>query len=236
MSPKSKSQEAASQKLECGFCKKEFRTERTLHVHLCTTKQRYLNRDEKQSRDAFRLYARFYEANKIGKKERTFDDFARSTYYASFMKVAKYIADIQAIRPTEFVEFLVKSNLSIKDWTNPKVYETYVREVMKNETPDVAVARNIELMQAWAASTGNDWSDFFRLIAPAQATLWITLGRISPWVLYISISSGELFKRLSPEQVEIISPYIDPKFWEIKLKRHQAEVDLYRSILDEAGV
>lgn len=239
-SPKKTVPKRASAKAEpefkCGFCDKVLKTERAFLVHACAIKKRDLERDEKHVRYALQIYRKFYDANYRNQREKTWTDFIQSKFYNDFVKVGRYIQEINAINAPQFVDFLVKSGLPIAKWTSPVVYETFVRELAKQESPDAAVERNILLMQQWASDTGNHWTDFFRKVSPAQATLWIKTGRISPWVLYLTRSSQELFARLSPEQINIVSKYVDPDFWEVRMRRHKEEVDFLKTVFDEAGV
>lgn len=192
-------------------------------------------REETHVRYAFMIFKKFHEINHRG-KEKTWPDFINSKFYNDFVKVGRYIRDINAINAIQFVDFLVRSGLPITKWIAPSVYETFVRELTKRESPDAAVQRNILLMQQWANDTGNHWTEFFRKINPAQATMWIMGGRISPWVLYLAPSAESLFNRFSEEQINIVSKYIEPEFWEVRMKSHQDEVEFLRQVFEDAGV
>jgi hypothetical protein len=218
----------------CGFCGKVFSHERTLQVHMCSIKERDLARDEKYPRMGFRVFYRFFVFTT--KKTKTWDEFIRSRYYNDFYRVGKYIVEINAVNTPQFIDFLIRSTLPIKQWIDPVVYETYVRELNKKENVEAAVERNILLMQQWASQTENHWTDFFRKVSPAQATMWIKAGRISPWVIYITDSAAGLFERMSPEQLNMVKGYLDPSFWEIKIRNHKEDTDRIRMILEEAGV
>jgi hypothetical protein len=234
-SPSSRKKPSADPVFGCGFCKKEFKRENSLVVHMCPIKQRDLHREDKASRMAFRVWLRYYEVA-MKQTNKTWDDFIRSQFYNDFLKVGKHINEINAVNTAAFIDFLIRSGIPLNRWTHEAVYETYIRELTKKETPDAAIERCISLMQQWAGSTGEHWSDFFRMVSPAQATLWIKSGRLSPWVIYISGSSSLLFNRMSPEQLAMVKGYLDPSFWSIKIDRHSDEVDFFRQVLDEAGV
>lgn len=201
---------------------------------MCSIKERDLRKEDKVSRMGFRVFSRFYEFST--RKPKSWDEYIRSRYYNDFYRVGKYIIDINAVNTPQFIEFLIRSTLPMRDWTSPAVYETYIRELNKKESPEAAVERNIFLMQQWATETGNHWTEFFREISPAQATMWIRSGRISPWVLYITTSAAGLFDRMSPEQLDMVRGYLDPNFWEVKLRKHQEDVEYLRTVLEEAGV
>lgn len=218
----------------CPYCKKEFQSETPLIKHMCAKKDRELEKDEKHIRMAYQVYAQFYRLNQ--KQEKSWGDFRDSRYYNDFVKVGRYIIDTNPINVGLFIDFLVKSGRPVLDWTKQSMYELYIRETIKKETPCAAVERNILLMQQWATTTGNDWSDFFRMIAPAQATMWIKSGRISPWVLYICESAEELMVRMSPEQIGMIQSNLDPDFWNLKMDKYPDDVKFLRETFKEAGL
>jgi hypothetical protein len=224
------------EKFKCDFCKKIFARESTLFAHMCDKKYRSLNRDEKYVKLGFMVYCRFYELSYQSSKPRTYDHFMESRFYTSFTKFGRYLLHINAINPTEFIDFVIKAGLPINRWESSMVYETYIRELNKKETASAAVERNILLMQQWATDTNEPWCDFFRKISPSLATLYIRSGRISPWVLYTASSSGALLDRLSNEQHDLIKDYVDPKFWKIKFERHRDDVSFLKQLLEEAGV
>lgn len=220
---------------ECGFCGKVLKTEANLIAHMCEKKQRWLNKDDKTTRTAFQVYKAFFEFNYKQKKSVTMEEFLSSRYYGDFMKVGRHILNVNAINPKMFIEFLIKSGLPITQWSSQAVYETYVRELAKKETPEAAVERNLLLMEQWAKQSGEVLTDFFRNVSPALATTWIQSGRISPWVLYAAPSAEDLFARMSEEQLDLVARNIDPKFWGAKFDKHAEDVENIRAVLLGSG-
>lgn len=220
---------------KCEFCKAEFTRESVLLVHMCEKKRRWLWRDEKYIRIGFMAYQKFYELCMYSKKEKTYKDFMNSKQFNSFAKFGKYLVDINAVKPEKFVEFVIKANIKVNDWTADWVYETWVRELAKKEQPDEAVKRNILLMEQWARETGDEWYNFFRNISTTLATQWIRTGRISPWVLYTSVG-GQLIDRMTDEQLNMIKDFINPTFWKQKIAQYKDDLKYYDKILKEAGL
>jgi hypothetical protein len=166
-----------------------------------------------------------------------FEEFARSTLYGAFVRFGRYVGEINAISPHLFVDFLLKAEVKIDRWCNASVYETYLRELNKIESPDAAVERNILLMQAWANERPErHWTNFFREVEPALAAQWIKSGRVSPWVLMVAASAADLLTRMSDEQIGVVNTAVDPAFWEKMIEKHRAEVDQIRQIMAEAGI
>jgi hypothetical protein len=220
-SPKAKKAKVAEKPPEftCDHCKKSFAGERSFLAHMCAQKIRWQDRDSKHVKLGFYVYSSFHAINYRHHRPKTYEDFVVSTLYTDFVKFARYLLDIHAINPKDFIKFLFDNNVKMKNWRNPKTYETYVRELNKKESPDAAVERNILLMLAWSAETGEVWTEFFRKINPNRAVTWIQSGRISPWLLFLCSSAPEMFSRLSEEQVEMVYNKIDPDFWRIRMER-----------------
>ena len=203
---------------------------------MCEPKRRWLDQDQKHVKLGFSVFKRFHEVNYRGRKEKTYTEFMDSQFYTSFVRFGKYLINLNAIKPKDFVEFLIRTEVKLDKWENRIVYETYVRELNKKETPEAAVERNFLLMQQWANDTGEPWIDFFRKIHPNLATQWIGSGRISPWILFTASSASDMFARLSDEQLDIVHKNVDPDFWTVRLRRSAEDVESIREELDRAGL
>ena len=134
---------------ECQYCQKKFKGEKTLMVHVCEPKRRYMNKNEKYSRLAFYAFNRFYEMTQAVGKPIEFDMFAKSKFYLGFTKFGKHIININAINPEEYIDFVIRNSVKLNKWTSDSVYETYIQELNRKESADRAVERSILLMQKW---------------------------------------------------------------------------------------
>lgn len=218
----------------CDFCKKSFASEKTLIAHACEKKRRWLWKDEKYAMMGYRAYQMFYEVGMKSKKPKSQEDFIDSQYYSEFIRFGKHLVDINAIDPMGFTEFLIRANMALKDWSSPRAYEVWVRELGRKEHPVKALERNILLMEQWARDTGEDWTDFFRLVSPPLATKWIKTGRLSPWLLFTV--GDDLVERLSDEQLGMVEELLNPHFWSNKFETYAEEVRNIREELRSVGV
>lgn len=231
--PKAKSKEGFT----CGFCNKTFMKESTYLVHLCERKRRWIDRDTKHAKVGFMVFQKFYEVSYgAARKPKTVDEFIKSNLYTAFMSFGRYIVNNNVINPSDFIMFVIKSGVPLKNWESPVLYEKYVRELNKKETPYAAVERHFLLVKQWSIDTGEEMYDFFRKISPAQATMWIQTGRISPWVLFNCESANDMIGRLSEEQLDLIYSYIDPEFWKIKFKMNEGDANIVREELKAFGM
>jgi hypothetical protein len=220
----------------CDFCKRGFQDDGKLLKHMCEQKRRHQQRDEKPVILAFIAYQHFYQNSMRRKKPPSYANFAKSSLYIAFVKFGRHLIDLNAVNPLAFIDFLLKIEAPIDKWTSPTLYNTYIRELNKNETPLDALERNFNLMQQWAYDNNDDWRTFFRKIDVPLAALWIANGRISPWLLFIASSAHDLMQRFNPEQVALIQHSIDPDFWQLKIERHHGDVEMIREVLAEHGI
>lgn len=222
----------------CDFCKRQFHDEKNLINHSCEKKRRYFRKEDPDSRIGFMAWARFYELSFSGesKKKKNYKEFINSRYYTAFIKFGKHIVDLNAVEPSKFIDFVIKNNLPIDKWTHDFVYEQYVRELSKKETPEQACERMILLMQQWSMQTGEPWQDFFRKINPNLAVQWTRAGRISPWVLYNVDSALDLIDRCNLEQQELIKQFAPVAQWKIKFIKAKDSIEWIKQTMRDAGV
>jgi len=195
-----------------------------------------LNKDDRHTRKGFMAYEIFYKLCYPSARQRTYDDFMESKHYSSFVSFGRYLNDINAINPPQFVEFLLKAQVPLKDWEKPVPYEHYIRELNKKESFDAAIERNVLLIQQWSRDTGEPMNTFFDKVNTNVAAAWIKSGRLSPWVLYNAPSADLLLTRLTEEQISIIKNNVEPRFWERKFAQCPEDRDTAIEILKELGL
>lgn len=224
-------------KHSCEFCSREFHDEKNLINHNCEKKRRWFNREDPYSRFGFLAWVRFYELSGPGnRKKKSFKEFINSRYYTAFIKFGRHIVNINAVEPAKFIDFVIKNNLPIDKWTHDFVYEQYIRELTKKETPEQALERMILLMQQWSMQTGEPWQDFFRKINTNLAIQWTRSGRISPWLLYNVDSALDLIDRCSLEQQDLIKEFAPVGQWKVKFMRSKDAIEWIKKTMSEAGV
>jgi hypothetical protein len=221
---------------KCEYCGKLFAKEKTLAVHVCEQKRRHLSKQEKHVQMGLLTYQRFYDLTQKGKVQKTFDDFASSPYYTAFIKFGSFLVNTAPIYTERFIDFVIKSGVKLDHWCRDELYEQYVSELLKIEPADGAVQRSITTMMDWADKNSAQWEHYFSYVNLNRATHDIKEGLISPWLLLNSRAGKEMLKRMNDEQLEIISPVIDPQFWIKKFKSYPADVELVKDIIKEAKI
>jgi len=221
---------------KCEFCGKKFAKEKTLIVHVCEKKRRYLARDEKHVRAGLMTYQRFYEISQNFKGKKTFDDFANSPYYTAFIKFGSLIANTNPIYPERFIEWVIKSGVKLDHWARDEMYDKYIIDLIKTEPADGAIQRTIGTMMDWAEENNSTWEHYFKYVNLNRATYQIREGKISPWIIFNCKSGKEMLQNMNDEQLEILSPFIDPKFWIARFKKTPADTELVKEVIREAKI
>ena len=96
-------------------------------------------------------------------------------------------------------------------------------------------------MQSWSEETEEpeqqpEFSDYFRAISTNRFILNVQNGRISPWAIYCCDSGIEKMETLTDDQIVLVIRWIDPEFWQRRLKDFAADAALMRHILGQAGL
>ena len=220
---------------KCEHCKKEFAKEKTLAVHVCEQKRRYLSRNEKHVQLGFLTYQKFYELNqKI--RNKTFDEFAASPYYTAFVKFGSFLSNTNPIYFEKFIDYVLKSGVKLDHWCRDELYDSYIIEMIKSEPADGSIQRTIQPMMNWADKNDAPWEHYFAYVNLNRATHDIREGLVSPWLLLNTKEGKNLLTKMNDEQLAIISQIIDPQFWLKKFRSYPADLELVRDIIKEAKI
>ena len=201
--------------------------ERTLLTHMCETKHRWLDKDKVGNRLGFQSFVQFYKKHSSAKNTKTYDEFIRSPYYSAFVKFGSYCADTNVVNVSRFVDWLLAEQISIDNWTSDKVYTKFLIEYLRKEDAFDAIHRSVETAIKLAETENIQPQDILRYGNINKICYQVTLGKISPWMLYQSNSGVQFLDTLNPDHAKLIIDYIDPEQWALKFKR---EPDLVRQI------
>ena len=221
---------------KCEYCKKEFAKEKTLVVHVCEQKRRYLNKNEKHVQVGLLTFQKFYDFAQKGKTKKTFDDFVDSPYYSAFIKFGSFVVNTAPIYPERFIEYVIKSGVKLDHWCRDALYDSYVTELIKNEPADGAIQRTIQTMMDWAEKNSSQWEHYFAYVNLNRAAHDIKEGLISPWLVLNTKSGKDMLQRMNDEQLEIVGAVIDPQYWLRRFKTLPADVELVKDIIKEAKI
>jgi hypothetical protein len=159
----------------------------------------------------------------------------KSAYYAAFVKFGSYCVDIRAVNPAAYVSYLIRNRAPLDNWNSDRNYTRYLVEYLRLEDGLEAVKRSIDHMLTLAEQENIKLLDVLRFVNPNRICHMITVGHISPWVLYHSDSGREFLSNLNADQGALVMDYIDPERWQIKFLRESQQVAEIQALLEQAN-
>jgi hypothetical protein len=220
----------------CQYCKKGFMQEKTLFVHVCEQKRRFLAKTEKHVVLAFDTFNKFYKVSQNHKGEKTYDEFAKSPYYNAFVKFGSFISNVNPLYPNKFIHYVVTSGVKLDHWCREELYEKYVLDLIKTESVETALERSISHMLGWANDNNAQFNHYFLYVSLSRACYDIKDGKISPWVILNSTNGKAMLQKFNDEQLEAVGGMIDVPFWMSKFKKLPADVELAKQIIKESNI
>lgn len=221
---------------KCEHCGKLFAKEKTLFVHICEQKRRYMAKDERHVQMGLITFQKFYELTQKTKSPKTFEEFITSPYYTAFVKFGSFMINQAPIYPEKFIEFVIKSGVKLDHWCRDELYETYTKELIKIEPADGAIQRTIQTMMDWGEKNNSPWEHYFAYVNLNRATHDIKEGLISPWILLNTREGKAMLQKMNDEQLEIVGPIIDPQLWMRRFKALPADLELVKEVIREAKI
>tara|TARA_B100000424_G_scaffold270094_1_gene268581 strand:+ start:4433 stop:5125 length:693 start_codon:yes stop_codon:yes gene_type:complete len=219
----------------CEYCGVGFTREKTLAVHMCQPKRRFLQRGEKRVQLGLIAFNKFYKLSAGSKKEKTFDEFDKSPYYNAFVKFGSFVSNVKPLYPEKYIDHVVTSGVKLDHWCREEMYEKYAINLIKKEGVETALERSVMTMMEWADEQEQAlWNHYFKYVSLNRAVWHIRDGKISPWLILNCVSGKEMLGKLNDEQLEIIYPMIDPEHWAMRFKRQPSDVQLVKDVAMES--
>jgi hypothetical protein len=220
----------------CNFCNKSYAKEKTFIVHMCEKKRRFLQKDERRVQSGFMVFKKFYQINQKNSKEKTYEDFINSSYYNAFVKFGSFLANVNPLYPDNYIDWIVKSGIAVDKWCREENYDKYVIELIKTEPVEVAAERTVKTMIDWAEKNNSVWNHYFSYVNIDRLLYDIRDGKISPWILLTSNNGVNSLKKMTDQQLDVITPMIDPVFWNMRFSTKQNDLDFIKQIVKEANI
>lgn len=220
----------------CQYCKQGFMREKSLAVHTCKMKQRMLQKDEARVRLGFIAFNRFYFLTMGCKNPKTYEEFASSKFYSSFVKFGSYLSNVKPLYTEKYIDYVVNSGVKIDNWTDDELYQEYAVELIRKEGVETALERSIETMIEWSKENNAEWNNYFREVSTNRAVWHIKDGKISPWLMLNCRSGKQLLSQFSDEQLSMVYKILDPQHWSIRFKRYKSDVELVKQIVESANI
>ena len=220
----------------CQHCKNTFTKEKTLAVHVCEQKRRHMARTERHVVLGFDTYNKFYRLTQNSKQDKTYDDFARSSYYNAFVKFGSFVSNVNPLYPDKFINYVVTSGVKLDHWCRDELYDKYVVDLIRTENVETALERSIKHMMEWGENNQAQWNHYFLYVSLNRAVFDVRDGKVSPWLILNSKNGKDMLKKFNDEQLIAIGSIMDLPFWLNKFKRLSTDTELVRQVVKESNI
>ena len=226
----------STSKHTCEYCGKSYVKESTLLAHMCEPKRRWLQKDEKRVQVGFYAFQRFYKLSAGHKKEKTYEEFAKSSFYNAFVKFGSFVNNVRPLYPDKYIDYVVTSNVKLDHWCKNELYETYAIDLIRKEGVETALERSIATMESWAKEKDSAYNHYFLYASSNRLTWDIKDGKISPWLVLNCASGKAALNNFNDEQLSMLSAVLDPSHWALRFKRQPKDVELVKQVAREANL
>ncbi len=220
----------------CQFCGNKYMQEKTLAVHVCEQKRRYLAKDEKATVIGYQTFNRFFQITQKLGHNKTYEEFAKSPYYNAFVKFGSFVSNVNPLYPEKFIEWIVRSGVKLDHWCREELYEKYILELIHTEAVETALERSIAHMQSWAGDNNSVWNHYFKYVSTNRAVYDIKDGKVSPWLILNSPTGKAMLANFRDDQLSAISNIINPQIWVKKFKGQTFDLELVKQVVKEANL
>ena len=203
---------------------------------MCEPKRRWLQKDEKRVQVGFYAFQRFYKLSAGHKKDKTYEDFVKSSFYNAFVKFGSFVNNVRPLYPDKYIDYVVTSNVKLDHWCREEMYEKYAIELIRKEGVETALERSIQTMVEWAKEKDSVYNHYFHYVSTNKLTWNIKDGKISPWLVLNCASGKAALAKLTDEQLNMLGSVLDPSHWALRFKRQPKDVELAKQITKEAGL
>ena len=89
-------------------------------------------------------------------------------------------------------------------------------------------------MVEWAKEKNSVYSHYFAYVSTNKLTWDIKDGKVSPWLVLNCKTGKEALNTLNEEQLKMIMNVLDPSHWALRFKRQSKDVELVKTVAQEA--
>ena len=228
---------ANSKPYVCEYCSTGYTREKTLAVHMCQPKRRALQKNEKRVQLGLYAFNQFYKLSAGAKKQKTYEEFCKSSYYNAFVKFGSFVSNVKPLYPEKYIDYVVTSGVKLDHWCREEMYEKYATELIKKEGVQTALERSVITMMEWADEQEQaPWNHYFYHVSLNRAVWHIKDGKISPWLILNCATGKEMLSKLNDEQLGMIYNIVDPQHWAMRFKRQPSDVQLAKDVAKESNL
>lgn len=206
----------------CEYCGVVLKTQKGIDGHLCKRKKLIRDAGPSGMVKAYELFDFWIRYGGIARKSRTMDQFTNSPYFSLFVDLNNFVTR-EKISGKTYLKWLIDSKIKSHQWMKQEVVKAFTRHGATHGSLSETLVSSLKFMAKRCDEVGVDISDFFTSVGPSECLQFIRDGKISPWIIFLSPKSSSVLDRMSQEQANFITDFIDVEEWERKMATEKTE-------------
>jgi hypothetical protein len=200
----------------CPYCNKSYSRESWFRRHACEKKKRFEESHRMDFHRGIILYKHWRIRNgylRNGKKIMP-EDFIKSHFYNSFMKLVAFTSENWVITSIKYMDFLIDYRIPEIKWCSPDTLRLYREHIRRSDDPINQSKITCNEIKNFCSQNKIDYREFFSKVSPGTAYQMILYNKISPWVLFgYDRSVNDLLSRMNDDWISSVNEIINNRYW-----------------------
>jgi hypothetical protein len=218
----------------CKHCKKKFNNERIFMRHECTPMIRGREIQTPVGQSAYGLYKVWLEKQR--RAAPSVETFLSSAYFTSFMKFSAWVRETGIPDPIKYVELMVGAKIAPALWRRNEAYQIYLEHFDKKTDPIVQATTTIETILTLAEQLECQPGEVFSKFQVGDILELIQQRRLSPWLLFCSMSFKQWYQGLHDADRSALMKHIGIDYWANRMESKPQAVKELREIAISIGI
>ena len=223
---------------ECQHCSKTFVRETAYYNHKCKIMEKQEGLKTLTGQCAFSCFKTWFMLKKRILPGDGSKAFIESKYYASFIKFAEFIKNLNLTDTDLYIQIVVEKDLPPVMWTNDLAYRYYLEYIDKKLSPLQQVDLSVNTLMKMADKMECDVPTALQKVGIIGLISLIRERKLSPWLLLKSSKFMQLLRNSSRDEQNQITDLIRPEYWQYNLtnSKYQSQLTQITKIVQELNI
>lgn len=208
-----------SYKYECEYCGQKFKQEGRFLKHYCKERKKVEESKSAIGKSAYLIYSQWIKTKGGVANQKS---FLGSRYFNTFIRVAKYLKEIDIADVDTFVRFVTEKRYMPSVWTSNDVYIPYIQYMDASVPPLKHATISSKTIMAVADEKEIPTSEFFEHVTGSEVIHLLQTRKLSPWLLYFSNKFKTFYNdKLNGDEKIIINTFLNGELWKERFEKHK---------------
>lgn len=218
----------------CTYCNKRFGNETVFMKHHCEPRRRAAELLSPLGQSAYGLYREWMRQKRFSQPSSA--AFVESKYYRAFINFAQLIVDANIAKPERYIQIMIEGEIQPVLWCRDSAYALYLDWADKISDPLDQVQDSINYLMDICEKENVPLAEIFEQQGAQKILSFIRQRRLTPWLLFCSVSFGKFLKTLDGAQLKAFNSVVNSAYWADRFSKSKAVVENVKMIAKEVGL